>query len=402
MPSNNENQTGDFPEGNSSGPPSRYFVSPNTIGRWHTGKIYHTYPTKDKLAQEGFSSIARGWLPASPLIDLNTQVLAVGSCFARNFTNWLADHGFNKNFPESPYNALINFNADFESPAAVAQQFRWAFDELDPSSLLWIDKNRHLIAATSEGKKSVRETLEKTEVLIVTLGLSEVWYDRISGEPLWRALTDKTFDADRHVFRVESAEKTLEWLECIERLRAKHLPEQKIIFTLSPIPLKTTFRPISAITANTVSKAILRSAMDEFFRNHENLLNKKIFYYPSYEMVMNSSSNPFEDDNRHLIKSITNNIISYFSQHYCSDALKQGGISNEVSAQFRGSDQLKPAVDSHAKSNLELMTYIAELEHKVGQLQDICDERFLVIEELDKAAKERLELIKKLDARLNE
>lgn len=374
--------------------PSRYFVSPNSIGRWHTGNVYHSYPTKAKLLEEGLDSISKGWLPVSPLIDLDTRILAVGSCFAKNFTKWLADHGFNKIFPISPYNALINFNADFESPAVVAQQFRWAFDELDNSSLLWINKNKNLIEATDEGKKSVRETLEQTDVLIITLGLSEVWYDKLSGEPLWRALTNQTFDPDRHVFRVESTAKTVEWLECIERLRSKYLTNQKIIFTLSPVPLKTTFRNISAVTANAVSKAILRAAMDEFFRNHQDLIGKNIFYFPSYEMATTYFFNSFEDDNRHLNKKAIDKIISYFSRNYCVSEMQRES-ENSLDQMFNLDVCIK-----EKETNLELVSRISELENKVNALQDICDERFLVIQELDLAAKERLDLINRLDAQL--
>src|SRR6185437_4238308 len=125
------------------------------------------------------AAIARGWLPSNPIIGPETRVLAVGSCFARYFTLWLAENGFNRAFRHSPYNAMVHYNADFESAAVVAQQFRWAFDELDPAALLWIDKNRHLVAATEEGKREVRATLEQADVLIITLGLSEIWYDKV-------------------------------------------------------------------------------------------------------------------------------------------------------------------------------------------------------------------------------
>jgi hypothetical protein len=194
----------------------RNAISPGTLGKWHMSNTYNLLPNKPRLRTEGMAAITKGWLPDAPLITPDTSVLAVGSCFASYFTMWLADHGFNQKFPDSPYNALLRFGAHFESPAVIAQQFRWAFDELDPLSLLWIDKNRHLVEATDEGKQVVRTTLEKADVLILTLGLSEVWYDKISGEPLWRALTEETFDRERYVFRVETMEQTLKWLETIE------------------------------------------------------------------------------------------------------------------------------------------------------------------------------------------
>ncbi len=375
-------------------------VTPEFIGKWHLGKIYNQYPEKQQLRQEGMSAIAKGWLPEHPIIDLDTRVLAVGSCFVRNFTLWLAEHGFNRAFPDSPYNALLRFNADFASPAVIAQQFRWAFDELNPESLLWIDKNRHLIAATDEGKKAVRSTLEQTDVLILTLGLSEIWYDKASGEPLWRALTEKTYDPERHVFRVESTAATIEWLECIERIRQRHLPKMKIVYMLSPSPLKTTFRPVSAITANSVSKAILRAALDEFLRNHEAILNKQLFYFPSYEIVTSFFIDPFREDNRHLAPIVPGSIIAFFAKYFCEPSLMQrndGSLTNIPGGEMQERVMRHAAVTEGTQSR-ELLVRIAELEDRNGDLQKTCDERQAVIDELDAAAKERLDLIVQLDA----
>ena len=123
-------------------------------------------------------------------------------------------------------------------------------------------------------------------MLLVTLGLSEVWYDSKTNEPMWRAITSDHFNPDQHVFKVESMEQTLYWLNTIERLRETYTPNMKIIFTLSPVRFSATFRPISAFTANSVSKSILRAALDEFLRNHSQKLNNTLFYFPSYEFVM--------------------------------------------------------------------------------------------------------------------
>jgi hypothetical protein len=380
-------------------------ITPATLGKWHIGNTYNQLPNKLELRKEGFSGIAKGWLPNAPIISPNTSVLAVGSCFASHFTMWLADNGFNQKFPDSPYNALLRFGSHFESPAVIAQQFRWAFDELDPTTLLWIDKNRHLVDATDEGKQAVLATLEQADVLILTLGLSEVWYDKISGEPLWRALTEETFDPERHVFRVESMAQTLRWLETIEQLRRKRLPNLKIIFTISPIPLKTTFRPVSAITANAVSKAILRAALDEFLRNHEAILNKQLFYFPSYEMVTSFFLDPFLEDNRHLAPIVPGSIIAFFAKYFCEPSLIQrnvGSLSNIPGGEMQEHVMRHAAAGNEGAQPRELLVRIAELEDEKITLQKICDERQHVINGLEQAADERLELIRRLDKELRD
>ena len=378
-----------------------HLVAPDNIAKWHKGAQFHQLPSKRQLREEGPAAIARGWLPSEPLIGPETRVLAVGSCFARYFTLWLAENGFNRAFRHSPYNALLQFNADFESAAVVAQQFRWAFDELDPASLLWIDKNRRLVAATDEGKQEVRATLEQADVMILTLGLSEIWYDKVSGEPLWRALTEDTFDPERHVFRVETVAQTVEWLEAIERIRATHLPKLKIVFTVSPVPLKTTFRPVSAITANTVSKAILRAALDEFLRRHEAELGRTLFYFPAYELVTQYFVDPFREDNRHLASAVPAAVIALFVDKYCRDVgaatPAAGSLDGIAGGRVLGRVMRHAAIAAEGETR-ELLVRIADLEEDAAELQRICDARQGVIDELKTAAEERLALLEKLHA----
>ncbi|MBT7455782.1 MAG: hypothetical protein HN796_17945, partial [Gemmatimonadetes bacterium] len=68
-------------------------VTPAAIDRWHKGKVYNRHPDKAKLREEGLASVAKGYLPDAPIIGPETQVLAVGSCFAAHFILWLAEHG---------------------------------------------------------------------------------------------------------------------------------------------------------------------------------------------------------------------------------------------------------------------------------------------------------------------
>ncbi|MEP7068175.1 MAG: GSCFA domain-containing protein, partial [Usitatibacter sp.] len=276
-------------------------MSLQNLDTWYLGgDRVHVVPRKKEYAVSGIQSLVEGWLPAAPLIGEETRVIGVGSCFARYFILWLAENGFNRNVDTSPYNALMRYGATFESPAVIAQQFRWAFDEFDSRDALWIGKDKEVFEANEDRRRMVRSTLEATDLLILTLGLSEVWYDKQTGEPLWRALTKRHYDPARHVFRVETMADTKRCLEKIEEIRLRHLPDLKIVYTVSPVRMTATFRPVSAITANSVSKAILRAALDEFLRDRWDLVNRELFYFPSYEIVHDFFRDPFEEDNRHV------------------------------------------------------------------------------------------------------
>jgi len=375
------------------------------VSRWYKGSTYRRLPDKTQLSALGMNALGDGWLPAEPLISPATRVVAIGSCFARYFILWLAEHGFNKSMPQSPYNALLQFGSQLESPAVVAQQFRWAFGELDDKAVLWIDKNKEVFEASEARRQLVRDTLLATDVLILTLGLSEVWYDSVTGEPLWRALPVDHFDPERHVFRVETMAQTLQWLETIERLRARHVPDMKIIFTVSPVALQLTFRPVSALTANSASKAIVRAALDEFLRNHQEDVGRRLFYFPSYELVANYFIDPYEHDNRHISPTVAAGIISYFVKHYCSaDMIERTGRSLpdlDVTGHLEEFIQQSRIASTDARSG-ELLARIAALEGMVVTLQNVCDERQEVIVGLDRAARERLELIHRLERELLE
>ena len=110
-------------------------------------------------------------------------------------------------------------------------------------------------------------------------------------------------------------QENLDNIEAIYNIIRKHKPEATIILTLSPVPLYATFRPVSCITANTVSKAILRAAIDEFYRNHST--DKDLFYWPSYEIIQFHGKDGFKDDNRHINPVAKKGIMERFEKYYC-------------------------------------------------------------------------------------
>ena len=348
--------------------------------QWFTTENFHWLPSKRQLRESGLQSVMEGWTPSAPIITPETRVIALGSCFASYFVIWLAEHGFNKLLPESPYNALIRNAFAFESVAVIAQQFRWAYEEFDPQNALWIEKSKERFEATEERRMLVRETLEKIDVLVLTLGLSEVWYDQVTNEPLWRTLPKKYYDPKRHNFKVETVSSTLACLEKIDALRAKYLPNLKIIFTISPVRLRATFRPVSALTANSVSKAILRASLDEFLRSRWDMVNKTYYYFPSYEMVLDVIKEPFKEDNRHLYDYVPAKILAAFSSYYTTDR-----------------DDGPEFASTTGREEDEVGAIVSHLEAKNAELQRVCDERLAVIEEIRTAAEERLSLINVLE-----
>ena len=76
-----------------------------------------------------------------------------------------------------------------------------------------------------------------------------------------------------------------------------------------------TFRNQSCITANSISKSILRVALDNVITKFQK--NRDIYYFPSYEIVNQVFVDPFKTDNRHLKDEFVNKIMELFEKNYC-------------------------------------------------------------------------------------
>src|SRR6202158_3096871 len=345
---------------------------------WFNGVTRTRFPTKVEIKEAAPESVLKGWIPTEPLISPGSRVLALGSCFAAYFIEWLATNGYKQTFSDP---LLVLARNPFENTAVIAQQFRWAFGEVDPHNLFWVDKDRQRNFATEEKRIAMRQAFMEAHVFIATLSLSKVGYRKRPGEPLWRVMPPACHDPQRHALKTMSFAENVEALETIERIRAQWLPKLKIIYTVSPQPLGATFRSVSAITANTASKAIVRGALDEFLRARGDDLNRIYFYFPGYEIVHSQLSNPFLPDNRHLHDYVIDLVLNLFARSYTSTG-RQAPTQGAAAPRW--------------PDGVEERMLITELEDRNAELQGICDERLEVIEELKRICDERLALIERL------
>lgn len=86
---------------------------------------------------------------------------------------------------------------------------------------------------------------------------------------------------------------------------------------MSPVPLAATFRPVSCITANSVSKASLRVAIDEVMR--EFATDANLFYFPSYEIVTSYLDDAMGVDLRHPRPETVDLIMQAFQNAFLID-----------------------------------------------------------------------------------
>ena len=263
------------------------------------------------------------------LITTDTRVSVIGSCFAVSFKKWLVMHGYNFcQFEDGPMAFLGSVRAGpIFNTGLLRQLVEWACDGFDPEERYWpreqwlFDPYRKAICwpdeASAEAERAahfdaVRRMLRDSEVLIVTLGLSEVWRNRRDGCAFYLMPPPEVFDERRHEHALLSVNENADNLERFyAKIRAAN-PDLRLVLTLSPVPLLATYQDRHAVVADTVSKALLRGAIDEFCRAHP-----EVIYFPSYEIATRMPDWPYTADNRHIREKPTvERIMAAFMKHY--------------------------------------------------------------------------------------
>lgn len=290
-------------------------------GSWYRGENTNFIPPKQVMRQadDGLARfVLQGWTPPEPFIKRDQLITSLGSCFAAHVTTFLDEQGFNVSLKDAKVenSYVIRFGEGLANTFAVRQQLEWGFGEKEFDEALWFGADKEVAAPDDNVRRETEDLLNRTDVFIITLGVSEVWYDKQTGEVAWRAIPEQIFDENRHGFRVSTVEENRENLTAIREIILRHRPEAKLIFTLSPVPLMATFRDVSCISASSVSKAVLRVALDEFVRS----LPKgqgDTWYYPSYEAIMHFFREPFTDDNRHPKPKYVQKVLYHFLRFFC-------------------------------------------------------------------------------------
>lgn len=279
-------------------------------------------PYKDDYNNPNFIEkyVAKGWIPNSKLITSSTNITAFGSCFVAHIMRFLKKINFNLTTDKSPEIHISRIGEGLANIYSLYQQFEWALEDKKIPDGLWHGYSVEEYGVDEHIRLKTKETLLNSEVFIFTLGVSEIWEDVETGHAFWRAVPEDKYDPSKHKFRVLSMGETKQTLVNMYNIIKKHIPNSKVIFTVSPIPLAATFREISCITASSVSKAILRASLDEFLRENKDL-GKSLFYFPSFE-IPQFFYNAYDDDCRHLRETNIKFIMKLFEVMYCDTKLR--------------------------------------------------------------------------------
>lgn len=269
-----------------------------------------------------------------PLLTKQSNIFAIGSCFARRIEGSLLARGMN--CLSEPSGVSNKYNT-----YAIVQELKWALDkksEFPDEAIVrsrtddFLDLHIHIHGSAYEnGCSSLREmkclhektvtsafrNISKCNIIIITLGLVEAWLDNQTN-----LYVNDTPHPDivkkypgRFSFELLDYFTNISNLESIYSILCKYCPNDlKIFVTVSPVPLSATFTlQRDVLVANTLSKSVLRVVAEEWAWRHP----EKVYYFPSYEMVMNSRRElVWEDDQVHVKSEFANHIVDYFWDLY--------------------------------------------------------------------------------------
>ncbi|NDR55286.1 GSCFA domain-containing protein [Aliiruegeria sabulilitoris] len=321
------------------------------------------YPSPEKDGERLYPLASPSVRPGFSMSRSDT-VFTIGSCFARNVESALASNGLvvlSREFELGHIGEGLGFAGNFfnkYSIHSIINEFRWAMDR---STF----PGRDLLYSAKEGSESyldlqlgssrldypVTEILEfrhrfldvmaqaaEADVLVVTLGYVEVWFDRkldiylnVAPPPVLAKREPERFE-----FRVLSYEDVLAGLREMRELLLKYRRKPlRMLLTVSPVPLLSTFRDMDVLVANSYSKSVQRAAIDAFVAETEG-----VDYFPSYEFVTLSDPRVAwsRGDYRHVSADLVARIMATVLQRYVE------GESGLASPEAVGAQSLEASV----------------------------------------------------------
>ncbi len=175
----------------------------------------------------------------------------------------------------------------------------------------------------------------EADVVIITLGLIEAWWDEVSRSYVefdtpWARRPDR----DRFRFRFErlSFERCRDYVERTLQLLLDGT--RRVLITTSPVVMARTFTSDDVIVANSQSKSVLRAVAGELSEKYEG-----VDYFPSFEIAMlTRRPEVWEDDLTHVQPNFIARIMQHVTNAYVPgsvhpDARTMLQMANLVEAQ---------------------------------------------------------------------
>lgn len=269
--------------------------------------------------------------PQHQLIGRTDRVASVGSCFASNLVPWLEISGVEYVRTERVHPAFAelgenlgyrNFSAAYGNVYTSRQlrqlaeratglfvpaEDRWytagaVVDPFRPGLRYPADDDDEFDLQTERHFAATRAAFDAATVIVVTLGLTEMWMSREDGAayPGAPGTIAGTFDPQRHVMHELTVDEVVDDLVAFAGIVRETNPAARFIVTVSPVPLVATATTDHVVVASIRSKSVLRIAAERFVE-----ADSASSYFPSYEIIAGPQAphEYFETDRRSVSPS---------------------------------------------------------------------------------------------------
>lgn len=265
--------------------------------------------------------------PEVPPVAAGTRLVTIGSCFAGNVAAYLAGRGYDVLHYEFSERLFTTFAMkDFFAALGTGAMPDALIDDV-PENARRID--------------AIHAALAGGCTVIMTLGLSMCWFDKETGAMIYDP-TEKggVLDLDSGEVATEGTRRSrMGFKERLVRYEMRHTgvednrrnledvlaviralnPANRVVLTLSPVPLQWCQADEAIVTADCLSKSVLRLAIEEVMRRGA----EGVDYFPSFEIVRwavphaNFPVWGLEDgDPRHVSQEVIKLVMGAFEHFY--------------------------------------------------------------------------------------
>ena len=267
---------------------------------------------KTGVAQGNIYEITDLWTPKFP-IKREGGVVTAGSCFAQHISRAMIQNGFTwidsepapDYIPEDQrrrfgYGVFSFRTGNIYTARLLRQWVEAAFGEITLDDEVWETNERfydplrpaiepdgfasreECLELRAHSLNAIRKSLEKAQLFVFTLGLTESWRNRSTG--LTYAACPGTlggeFDAAAHEFHNLTYPEIVEDMTAVLDLVRKHNPDIRFLLTVSPVPLTATASGNHVLPATIYSKSVLRAVAGDLASAREDT-----DYFPSFEII---------------------------------------------------------------------------------------------------------------------
>lgn len=199
-------------------------------------------------------------------------------------------------------------------------------------------------AHRSQHLERVRSMLERTDLLVFTLGLTEGWIHREDGTvyPTAPGTIVGSYDPASYAFKNFNYEEILQDFLELRSLLKTIKNDIRFILTVSPVPLTATASGAHVLAATVYSKSVLRAVAGYLATSFPD-----IDYFPSYEIIAGAPARGFfYESNLRSISAAGVDVVmrAFFRQH--------GGVDvNSADAPKTSNDDMRSALSGVDKIN---------------------------------------------------